>query len=108
MGLRCTASSNPYLLYLEIQQPLSFLITDLSFFFRCTLNHFWAYIKAWLVGRYSGASMNDVQLRVGLIGEISRDAGGEGGLFRAVCCQKDLGREDAHQLASSDSSPKFA
>ena len=100
MGLRCTTSNNPYLLYLGIQQPLRFVIKKLSFFFRCALNHFWANIVAGVMRRYSGASMNDMQLRVGFVGNISCDVGGEDRLFGAVCCQKDRGRENAHRVAS--------
>src|SRR5215208_6013900 len=102
MGLRCAASSSPYFLCLRVQQPLRFLIKTLSFFFRCTLNHLWAYVIAGGMRRYSVARMNDMQLRVGFVGEISRDLSGEGRPFGAVCCQKDLGGEDAHQFASFD------
>jgi hypothetical protein len=100
MGLRCTASSSPYLPYLSVQQPLRFLIKKLSFFSRCTLNHFWANIKAGVTRRYSGASMNDMQLRVGLVGQISRDVGSEDSFLGTVRCQKDLGGKDAHRVAS--------
>src|SRR5215208_4472483 len=96
MGLRCAASSSPYLLYLSVQQRVRFVIKKLSFSFCCTLNHFWANIVAGAMRRYSGVRMNDMQLRVGFVGEISRDVGSEDRLFGAVCCQKDLGRGDAH------------
>src|SRR5215212_10504899 len=67
----------------------------LSFFFLCILHHSWAYVVAGVM-RSSGSNMNDMQLRVGFVGQISRGLGGQGRLFGTIGCQKDLGREDTH------------
>src|ERR671911_2143256 len=96
MKLCHAASSSSYLLCLSFQQPMRFPIKMLLFFFHCILHHSWAYVVAGVMRRYSGANMNDMQLRVGSVGQISRGLGGQGRLFGTVGGQKDLGREDAH------------
>src|SRR5215208_102304 len=96
MKLCHAASSSSYLLCLSFEQPLRFPIKMCSFLFLCILHHTWAYVVARVMRRYSGANMNDMQLRVGSVGQISGGLGGQGRLFGTVGGQKDLGREDAH------------
>src|SRR5215217_4579520 len=98
MKLCHAASSSSYLLCLSFEQPLRFPIKMCSFLFLCILHHTWAYVVARVMRRYSGANMNDMQLRVGSVGQISGGLGGQGRLFGTVGGQKDLGREDAHLL----------
>jgi hypothetical protein len=86
MKLCHAASSSSYLLCLSFQQHLRFPIKMLSFFFHCILHHSWAYVVAGVMRRYSGANMNDMQLRVGSVGQISRGLGGQGCLFGTVGC----------------------
>src|SRR5215204_2467194 len=102
MKLCHAASSSSYLLCLSFQQHLRFPIKMLSFFFHCILHHSWAYVVAGVMRRYSGANMNDMQLRVGSVGQISR---GQGRLFGTVGGQQDLGREDAHLSPSLTAFP---
>src|ERR671912_14442 len=78
MKLCHAASSSSYLLCLSFQQPMRFPIKMLLFFFHCILHHSWAYVVAGVMRRYSGANMNDMQLRVGSVGQISRGLGGQG------------------------------
>src|SRR5436190_1998368 len=97
MRLCHAAFSSLDLLRLSIKQQLCLPIKTLSLFSLCTLHYLRAYVVAGVMWLYSGANMNDMQLRAGFVGQIGSGLSGQNRLFGAVGGQQDPGREDANR-----------
>src|ERR687889_1562353 len=93
MGLRHGAPNGFDLLYLVIQEP-SRPLDHLVLWTR--VSRYWSYLRS--DGEWRKPDVDDVQLRVGAVGQVDGRKEGQLGLLGTVGGQKDLRWEDAHLL----------